>query len=106
MIRIFKDKDCKQELEVEDGKPMLDIKEYTNVGGKRKIALYVVNTFQHPFQVEELEFFDEDLDAESMSSEDLLPNIPTKITLVFSPKKDRLTKLNTQFLIHGRYIIG
>jgi len=92
-IKVYEDVQCKKPLEK------------VSFGLSRKMDVYLLNTFPHRFEVEELEFFDEDVTCESMNNEDLLPNVPTKITLVFSPKEDRKTMLNTTFLIHGRYII-
>lgn len=114
MIKVYKDRDGLEPLEYdsEDGRPLLVMDKIIDVGEEEVVDLYIINRSPHEFIVGHVESA---VDAKTKEKDDdvtleiestmLAPNEPVKLTMIFSPKKNRRKALNASFGLKGRFII-
>ena len=112
-IKIYKDRDGIDEIDYSnDGHPLLTIDKIVNAGEEEVVDLYIINRSEHEFEVGHVEeAFDvktkkEDRDVKlEVERRIIYPNDPVKLTVTFSPKKDRVKALDVSLGIKGRFII-
>lgn len=103
-LKIYKDEKCTKSLKVdEDGNAILGMN-VVNVGEVETMELYIVNESEHRFELSKVESADPDVDFE-FEKKILRKNKPVKMTVTFSPKVGRVTFLNANFKIKGRFVI-
>jgi len=103
-LKIFKDKECKIPLEVdEDGTALLGL-DIVNAGEVKTVELYIVNKCEHKFELAKVVSADPDVDFE-FEGKNLIKDKPVKIKVTFAPKVGRATFLDANFKIKGRFIV-
>lgn len=104
-LKIYKDKKCTEELKTDkDGNASLHM-DVVNAGEKRKINLYIINRSKHDFEISEVTSEEEDVEFD-FGSNILEKDKPVRMSVTFSPKRDRVTMLNSNFKIKGRFVIN
>lgn len=103
-IKIYRDKEYKELLEVDKkGNASLGL-DVVDVGEEETVELYIINKSEHRFEISKIDNADPDVMFE-FEKKILYKNRPVKMTVTFAPKVGRETFLDANFKIKGRFVI-